>query len=286
MHVAASVTLLLAFASAAGCGGDDEEAASGGSFVGVPWVVSSGVDLGSDAVPSATFTDDTVAGSTGCNRFTAPYTVDGDAIEIRTIATTRMACPPPADAVERAYLDALGRVAAWHLDGSELVLDDADRNELLRYEEASPLGDWEVTAFLRGDVVSSPVPGTKLTASFGDDGTLTGSSGCNTYRASFTLDRGGIEIEPPAATEIACDAPEGVMEQEAAYLAALPTAVSYQVDGGSLALLGADGTSVASYVRARPSRQRPSISSCCRAVRVPPRDSSTALAGSPSGTFT
>ena len=166
------------------------------------------------------------AGSTGCNRFTASYTVDGDAMEIGTTATTRMACPPPADAVERAYLAALGRVAAWHLDGSELVLADAEHNELLRYEEASPVGDWEVTAFLRGDAVSSPLPGTRITASFGDDGTLTGSSGCNTYRASFTLGRGSIVIEPPASTEIACDTPEGVMEQEAAYLAALPTAVA------------------------------------------------------------
>jgi heat shock protein HslJ len=40
------------------------------------------------------------------------------------------------------------------------------------------------------------------------------------------------------------------MEQEAAYLAALPTAVRYRVDGGSLALLSADGTYVVSFARA------------------------------------
>ena len=246
---AASVALLLALGLAAGCGGDDGP----GSFVGVPWVVSSGVDLaGSDAVPSATFTDDTVGGSTGCNRFTASYTVDGDAMEIGEIASTRMACPPPADAIERAYLAALGRVATWHLDGSELVLADDDNNELLRYEEASPVGDWEVTAFLSGDAVTSPLPGTTITAKFADDGTLTGSSGCNTYQTAFSLGKGSIEIEPPAATEMACDTPQGVMDQEAAYLAALPTAVGYRVDGGSLALVSADGTYVASYTRARP----------------------------------
>ena len=250
MHAAAaSVALLLALGLAAGCGGED----GAGSFVGVPWVVSSGVDLaGTDAVPSATFTDDTVGGSTGCNRFTASYTVDGDAMEIGEIASTRMACPPPADAIERAYLAALGRVAAWHIDGSELVLADDDDNELLRFEEASPVGDWEVTAFLSGDAVTSPLPGTTITAKFADDGTLTGSSGCNTYQTAFSLGKGSIEIEPPAATEMACAKPEGVMEQEAAYLAALPTAVGYRVDGGSLALVSADGTYVASYTRARP----------------------------------
>jgi heat shock protein HslJ len=252
MHTAAApLALLLALGLAAGCGGDDEEGVAGGSFVGVPWVLSSGVDLGgSDAAPSATFTDTTVGGSTGCNRFTAPYTVDGDSMEIGTIAATRMACPPPADAVERDYVAALGNVAAWHLDGSVLVLADEDHNELLRYDEAAPLGDWEVTAFLSGDALSSPLPGTKITASFADDGTLTGSSGCNTYRTEFTLGRGSIVIEPPASTQMACESPEGVMDQEAAYLAALPTAVGYRVDGGSLALVSADGTYVASYTRA------------------------------------
>ena len=221
------------------------------SFVGVPWVLSDGVDVGAGGTaPSATFTDKAVAGSTGCNQFTAPYTVDGDAMEIGTVASTRMACPPPADAVERSYVDALGRVAAWHLDGSELILVDEDHNELLRYEEASLLGDWEVTAFHRGDAVSSPLPGTKITASFADDGSLTGSSGCNTYRTSFTLDRASIQIEQPAGTQKACAEPVGVMDQEAAYLAELPTAASFRLDGASLSLLGVDGAIVASYTRA------------------------------------
>jgi len=129
MHAAAaSLALLLALGLAAGCGGDDDGAAVD-SFVGVPWVLSAGVDLGAGGTaPSATFTDKAVAGSTGCNQFTAPYTVDGDAMEIGTVASTRMACPPPADAVERSYLAALGRVAAWHLDGSELILVDDDHN--------------------------------------------------------------------------------------------------------------------------------------------------------------
>ena len=141
-------------------------------------------------------------------------------------------------------------MAAWHLDGSELVLVDDDHNELLRYEEASLLGDWEVTAFHRGDAVTSPLPGTKITASFADDGSLTGSSGCNTYQTSFTLDRASIQIEPPAATQMACAEPEGVMDQEAAYLAELPTAVGYRLDGASLALSAWTARIVASYARA------------------------------------
>lgn len=47
-----------------------------------------------------------------------------------------MACPPPADELERAYLDALGRVAAWRSDDADLVLLDGDGTELLRYRTA------------------------------------------------------------------------------------------------------------------------------------------------------
>ena len=180
--VAVSLALLLAFA--AGCGGDDGDESASESFVGVPWLLSSGLDVeGWEATaPSATFTDEAVGGFTGCNRFTGAYTVDGDALELGAIGSTQMACAPPADEVERAYLAALERVAAWRLDDAELVLLDGDDAELLRYGQATPVGDWEVGAFLNGNAVSSPLPGTQLTASFAADGTLTGSAGCNTYR--------------------------------------------------------------------------------------------------------
>ena len=40
------------------------------------------------------------------------------------------------------------------------------------------------------------------------------------------------------------------MEQERAYLDALPAAARYEVDGSNLTLLAADGTIVATYARA------------------------------------
>ena len=103
------------------------------------WLVSGGIDVpGWESVaPSATFAEGRVAGSTGCNLFTAEYTLDAEALEIGPIASTRMACIPPADEVERAYLDALSRVAGWRLDDSDLVLVDGDGAELLRYRAAA-----------------------------------------------------------------------------------------------------------------------------------------------------
>jgi heat shock protein HslJ len=253
-----AVASLLALTLVAGCGADDDgddTAAAGeaASFVGVPWVLSAGLDVdGWEAArPSATFTDETVGGSTGCNRYTASYTVDGDSLELGMIASTQIACVPPVDAVEREYLAALESVAAWQLDGTELVLLDGDEGELLRYGPANPVGDWEATAILSGTAFAAPLPGTEITATFTPEGRLMGSGGCNTYTTSYSTDQGAIEIEPPVATKKACVSPDGVMGQEAAYLAALPTAVSYRLDGGTLALLSADGTYVASFVRKR-----------------------------------
>ena len=249
--VFAPSAFLLVVGVVAGCG-DDGSSTESAAFEQVPWVLGAGIDVDGweAAAPSAMFDGGTVGGSTGCNRFTARYAVDGDALVIGAIASTRMACAPPADAVETAYLAALANVRGWRSEEEGLVLLDPDGAEVLRYKIATPFGTWRATGLLRGSVIESPIAGTEITLRFGDDGRLAGSAGCNTYAATFTTDRGAIEITPPAATMMACTSPGGVMEQESAYLAALPSAVRYRVDGRSLELLGVGDRLVASYVRA------------------------------------
>ena len=261
-RVVAPVSLLLALTLAAACGDDDDDDDDGGdddaneeealSLEGTPWLLSSGIDVdGWEAVaPSAAFEAGTVSGSSGCNRFNAGYEVDGDALELGNIAGTRMACQPPADEVETVYLAALEQVRGWRIEDDELVLIDEDNSELLRFLAATPVGDWEVTGFQTDAAVVSPLPGTTLTATFAEDGTLSGSSGCNTYSGTYTIDGNRIEIGQLGSTLAACEEPEGIMDQEAAYLEALSTAVSFEVSGGSLSLLREDGTFAASYIPA------------------------------------
>ncbi len=244
---------LVVVALVTGCGGDEEGGSDAGALEGQPWVLTSGIDVPQDVAvvwPSATFEDGTVGGSTGCNQYSGPYTVDGASLEIGQLASTQMACAPPADRIEQSYVAALGRVAGWRVDGEQLVLTDADDAELLRYASATPEGAWDVTGLLRDDASVSPLEATELTARFAEDGSLSGSSGCNRYTTSYTTDKGSIEIEPPAGTKKACAEPAGVMEQESAYLAALPSAVSYRVSGSVLELLDADGKRLVTFTRA------------------------------------
>jgi heat shock protein HslJ len=113
------------------------------SFEGAPWVLASGVEVdGWEAfAPTARFEGGMVSGSTGCNRFTGPYSVEGDTLELGAIASTRMACVPSANAVEREFLAALERVEHWRSDGGNLVLLGDGDAELLHFAVATPLAD-------------------------------------------------------------------------------------------------------------------------------------------------
>lgn len=66
--------------------------------------------------------DGTVSGSSGCNRFTGSYGLDGDAIG--PVAMTRMACPGPVMTFETVFLGALDAARTAAQQDTELVLTD------------------------------------------------------------------------------------------------------------------------------------------------------------------
>ena len=86
--------------------------------------------------------------------------------------------------------------------------------------------------------------GTSLTAAFGSDGMLTGSAGCNSYSTGYHVEGSQLILSPPSSTARLCETPEGIMDQEAAFLAALGSAASFAIDGEQLILLNASGRSV------------------------------------------
>jgi heat shock protein HslJ len=108
---------------------------------------------------------------------------------------------------------------------------------------------WRLASYAApGQDRAQVLPGTEVTATF-EGGRLSGSAGCNRYTASYTLggSGGAVTIAPPASTRRFCATPPGVMEQEAAYLAALPTTARYSIEGDRLTLEMDDGARVATY---------------------------------------
>ena len=99
---------------------------------------------------------------------------------------------------------------------------------------------------------ASLLPGTNITLSF-EEGRAGGFAGCNAYGASHEVGGdGALSISLLERTLQACLEPEGVMEQEDAYLAALQDAAAYRVAGDRLEI--EDGTGTVTLVYARKAR--------------------------------
>ncbi|NBC32215.1 MAG: META domain-containing protein [Alphaproteobacteria bacterium] len=85
-----------------------------------------------DEPPRLRFEEDGVSGTAGCNRFFGDLSIEGRTLTIGDLGTTRMSCPDPVMAAEQRLLDALQATAGYGLDGTLLVLNDADGARVLR----------------------------------------------------------------------------------------------------------------------------------------------------------
>ena len=235
-----------------------------------------------EAEATIKFEDGRVGGNASCNRFFASYTLEGDQLAISPAGSPMMACPEPAMSQEQAFLANLGQVASYAISGAQLTLFDTAGEAVLVFEPqlVTPLIGtlWQATGVNngRGGVVSLVI-GTEITATFDEDGTLFGTSGCNNYSGSFTVDGDQMSIMPLASTMMMCPEPEGVMEQEAAFAAALETVATYTIDGNQLELRTADGALAISFVAAAPEETEPAVDAETMAVLSNLAYSNTAL---------
>jgi heat shock protein HslJ len=84
------------------------------------------------------------------------------------------------------------------------------------------------------------VPDAAPTAEFSGD-QISGSAGCNTYSGTYTISGSEFTIGDVASTEMWCMEPEGVMDQEQTYLAALASVASYRLAKERLEVLDGRG---------------------------------------------
>lgn len=206
---------------------------------------------------TAVFNEDgSLNGNGGCNNYFTSFAVDGQSLTITgPIGSTMMACEDAAMQQETAFLAALADAATYEIRGDSLEIRDAEGALLASFVAVTPASlsgvTWELTGYNNGqDAVVSLLEGTTITAVFGEDGSLSGSAGCNRFTTSFQADSGSISIGLVASTMMACE--EEIMQQETAFLAALPTAVTYDLQGDALELRDANGALVASFVAQTP----------------------------------
>lgn len=85
-------------------------------------------------------TDGRVAGSAGCNRYTAAYTAEGlSSVRFEPAATTRRACADPAvDMQEQNFLAALATVVTARMEGDQLELRTAEGSLAVSLRRVQP----------------------------------------------------------------------------------------------------------------------------------------------------
>ena len=93
-----------------------------------------------------------------------------------------------------------------------------------------------------------------VTAEF-NDGRISGSSGCNSYGATYSVDSGKLVLGDTAVTEMACQ-DAGVMQTEQSFLELLGMVRTYELSESRLDLMDEGGNVVLSFTSSLPSDAR------------------------------
>ena len=114
---------------AAGCMSRPPEGPLPADLAGSSWRAKTvaGEPVPEDIAVTLEFTAaDRIAGRAGCNRYMGPIGVVDGRLRVGPLAGTRMACPEPQMALERAFLVVLDGASALRRDNSALLIESAD----------------------------------------------------------------------------------------------------------------------------------------------------------------
>lgn len=95
---------------------------------------------------------------------------------------------------------------------------------------------------------SKVAEGSTVTATFLNEGRVTGSGGCNGYSADFHLgDPPRIWIRRPDVPDRLCQTPVGIMKQESYFFSDLQNAETYSITDGQLLMFDRDGRKILQF---------------------------------------
>lgn len=180
--------------------------------------------------------DGTASGSDGCNRYMTQFAESENTLTFSPIAGTMMACEEPAGSQAAAYTQALASVTNFAKGSRDLVLFAGNEIVLTFIADVQALDGtmWTVTSFNNGQqAVVGVLPDSEITLDFAATD-LSGRAGCNNYFGGYTIEGSTIAVAQLGSTMMMCVAPEGVMQQEQQYLAALQSAATFRIEGNEL----------------------------------------------------
>lgn len=133
MRVFAAVLMSAALAACAATPAPADAPAAPIHLSGTSWLRVDDMDANPHGA-TLEFEDARASGYTGCNRWFAAVTQDGEALHFGNVGMTRMACPTPMQRdTERNFLSVLERTRYGHYDQDALVLLDENQQVIARF---------------------------------------------------------------------------------------------------------------------------------------------------------
>jgi len=101
-------------------------------------------------------------------------------------------------------------------------------------QASSLTGKWKLISYGPADSLIAAVPDADATLTFSDDGTVTGSSGCNSLGGEYTVEGNQITFGAITSTLMACD--EARSAQESAVMQVLTSTAEFELEDQTLTL--------------------------------------------------
>jgi heat shock protein HslJ len=188
-----------------------------------------------------------IAVQAGCNTAEGAARLEAGTLVVDDLATTEMGCEEALHQQDEWITGFFRGRPAWRLDGDNLVLTGRDI-ELTMVDNAAaqparPLVGtrWTVDTLVTAGASSSVPAGTAAFVTFAPDGTVTGSTGCNSFGGTATVDADKITFGELVMTKMACDGAAGDLEAHVLRVFDQKP-LTYRIDGTGLVLEAPDGT--------------------------------------------
>ena len=113
----------------------------------------------------------------------------------------------------------------------------------------SLIGTWKLVSYGPPDLMTAAIPDAEATLTFGEDGTVGGSGGCNSLGGEYEVTANTITFSDLTSTLMACEEP--LMAQEGAVTQVLSGTADFELNDQTLTIVGDGMTLVFTSVPAQ-----------------------------------
>jgi heat shock protein HslJ len=201
-----------------------------------------------DAMRITLLLDRPDAGGQACNHYGVEVRQSGDQVSMSLTGMTAMACEEPIMSAESAYTAALEAIEhAERPDDETLVLRGEGGTELVFTQlPDAPAADlvgtqWRLESLVDGDVAAAPI-GEPASIVFGEDATLTASTGCRELVGSGLRANGDQMVMTTfGAVDASVECPGDLGAQDSHVVEVLGDGFIAELDGDTLTLRDPSG---------------------------------------------